>query len=124
MDKTHVIDWRHYREQDGGAGMLQSVPAKVDNAARWLEPQQSSRDTLRGEEWISCPQAALLCCQLGANQIILLQSDKKKQTHPADSPLGSEDLWTCCADAVVRSPEVFSVATNCLLPLSDSKNQP
>ena len=80
MDKTHVIDWRHYREQDGGAGMLQSVPAKVDNAARWLEPQQSSRDTLRGEEWISCPQAALLYCQLGANQIILLQSDKKAGT--------------------------------------------
>lgn len=52
----------------------------------------------------------------------------KKQTLPAYSQLGLEYLWVCCAsqrtETVVCSPEVFSVVANCLLPLSDSKNQP
>lgn len=68
-----------------------------------------------------------LYCQVWANQIILLLSNIK-QTRPARSPLGSEYLWICRTapetETMVCSPEVFSLVTNCLLPLSDSKNQP
>lgn len=41
--------------------------------------------------------------------------------------LSSKYLWIFCAtlrrQKPLRSPEVFSVVANCLLPLSDSKNQ-